>query len=77
MGDALDRGNNRGLKLTEQAMKVIYRIANSLVRQVMTIDWGTLGGALCRWHSYNCIFHPRICTLTADLEGGYGEEGAA
>ena len=50
--DALDRGNYRRLKLTEQAMKVIQRIAYSLVRQVMTFDWGTLGGPLCRWHSY-------------------------
>ena len=38
MDDALDRGNYRGLKLT-QAMKVIEKIAYSLVRQVMTIDW--------------------------------------
>ena len=38
MDDALDRGNYRGLKLTEQAMKVIERIAYSLVKQVMTID---------------------------------------
>ena len=37
-GDALDRGNYRGLKLTEQAMKVIKRIADSLIRQVVTID---------------------------------------
>ena len=28
----------RGLKLTEQAMKVIERIADSLTRQVVTID---------------------------------------
>ena len=41
-GDALDRGNYRGLELTEQAMKVIERIAYSL--QVVTINWSTLGG---------------------------------
>ena len=41
MDDALDQANYRGLKLTEQAMKVIERIAYCLVRQVMTIDWGT------------------------------------
>ena len=35
-GDALDRGNYRGLKLTTQAMKVIERIADSLIRQVLT-----------------------------------------
>ena len=43
MDDALDRGNYRGLKLTVQAMKVIERIAYSLVRQVIAIDWGYLG----------------------------------
>ena len=43
MDDALDQANYRGLKLIEQAIKVIERIAYSLVRQVMTIDWGTLG----------------------------------
>ena len=37
-GDALDRSNYRGLKLTEQAMKVIERIAYSLIRQVVTIN---------------------------------------
>ena len=76
MDDALDRGNYRGLKLTEQAMKVIERIAYSLVKQVMTIDWGTLGGPLCRWHCHYCILYGRICPWTADFEGGYGEEGA-
>ena len=30
-GDVLDRGKYRGLKLTEQAMKVIERIAYSLI----------------------------------------------
>ena len=44
MGDALDRGNYRGLELTEQAMKVTERIAYSLIRQVVTINWSTLGG---------------------------------
>ena len=59
MDDALDQANYRGLQLTEQAMKVIEGIAYSLVRQVMTIDWGTLGGPLCRWHCHYCILHGR------------------
>ena len=42
-GDALDRGNYRGLKLTEQAMKVIERIVDSLVRQKVTIDESQFG----------------------------------
>ena len=50
MDDALDQANYmyRGLKLTEKAKKVIERIAYSLVGQVMTIDWGTLGGNIPR-----------------------------
>ena len=36
-GDVLDRCNYRGLELTEQVMKVIERIADSLIRQVLTI----------------------------------------
>ena len=36
--DALDRGNYRGLKLTKQAMKILKRIVNSLIRQVVSID---------------------------------------
>ena len=33
-GDALDRGNYRGLKLTEQAMKILERIVDGLKGQV-------------------------------------------
>ena len=35
--DALERGNYRGLKLTEQVMKVLERIVNCLIRQVVSI----------------------------------------
>ena len=37
-GDALDRGNYRGLKLTEQAMKILERIVGGHIRQVVSID---------------------------------------
>ena len=37
-GDALERGSYRGLKLTEQVMKVLERIVNGLIRQVVSID---------------------------------------
>ena len=37
-GDALDRGNCRGLMLTEQVMKVLERIVDGLIRQVVSID---------------------------------------
>ena len=42
-GDALDQGNYRGMKLTEQAMKVIERIADSLIIQVVSIDKSQFG----------------------------------
>ena len=31
-------GNYRGLKLTEQAMKILERIVDGLIRQVVSID---------------------------------------
>ena len=37
-GDALDRGNYRGLKLTEPVMKVLERIVDGLTRQVVSIN---------------------------------------
>ena len=36
-GDALGRGNYRGLKLTEQVMKVLEKIVDGLIRQVVSI----------------------------------------
>ena len=42
-GDALERGNYRGLKLTEQAMKVLERIVDGLIRQVVSIDDSQFG----------------------------------
>ena len=37
-GDALDRGNYRGRKLNEQAMKILERTVDGLIRQVVSID---------------------------------------
>ena len=42
-GDALDRGNYRGLKLAEQVMKVLERIVDGLIRQVVSIDNSLFG----------------------------------
>ena len=42
-GDALDRGNYRGFKLTEQAMKFLERIVDGLIRQVVSIDDSQFG----------------------------------
>ena len=42
-GDALERGNYRGLKLTEQVMKILERIVDSLIRQLVSIDNSQFG----------------------------------
>ena len=42
-GDALERGNYRGLKFTEQVMKVLERIVVGLIRQVVSIDDSQFG----------------------------------
>ena len=42
-GDALDRDNYRGLKLTKLAMKILERIGDGLIRQVVSIDDSQFG----------------------------------
>ena len=42
-GDALERGNYRGLKLTKQVMKILERIVDGLIRQLVSIDDSQLG----------------------------------
>ena len=37
-GDALNKGNYRGLKLIEQTMKVLERVVEGLIRQRVEID---------------------------------------
>ena len=37
-GDALNRGNYRGLKLTEHVMKVMKRIVDGIIREMIAID---------------------------------------
>ena len=43
IGDALERGNYRGLKLTEQVMKILERIVDDLIRQLVSIDNSQFG----------------------------------
>ena len=59
-GDALERGNYHGLKLTEQVVKVLERIVDGLIRQVVSIDDSQFG------------FVPGRCTT--DVGEGYSEE---
>ena len=42
-GDALERGNYRSLKLTEQTMKVLERIVDGLIRHLVSIDDSQFG----------------------------------
>ena len=42
-GYALERGNYRGLKLTEQVMKVLERIVDRLIRQLVSTDDSQFG----------------------------------
>ena len=42
-GDALERGNYHGLKLTEQVMKILERIVDGLIRQLVSIDDSEFG----------------------------------
>ena len=42
-GDALDRGNYQGLKLTKQAMKILERIVDGLIRPLVSIDNSQFG----------------------------------
>ena len=42
-GDASERGNYRGLKPTEQVMKVLERIAEGLIRQLVSINDSQFG----------------------------------
>ena len=37
-GDALERCNYRGLKLVDQVMKVIERVIDKLLREIIDID---------------------------------------
>ena len=42
-GDTLERGNYRGLKLTEQVMKVLERTVDGLMREMVSIDDSQFG----------------------------------
>ena len=42
-GDALDRGNYRGLQLTKQSMKILERSVDGLMRQVVSIEDSQFG----------------------------------
>ena len=42
-GDALERGNYYSLKLTEQVMKILERMVDGLIRQLVSIDDSQFG----------------------------------
>ena len=43
LGDTLERGKYHGLKLTEQVMKVLERIVDSLIRQLVSVNDSQFG----------------------------------
>ena len=54
-GDSLEKGNSRGLKLTDHILKITGRITEKLVRQQVDIDemqFGFIPG----WGIANAIF---------------------
>ena len=80
--DALDRGNYGGLKLIEQAMKILERIVDGLIRQVVSIDDSQFGFVPGRGTT-NAIFvarqlqekylaaHKRLYMAFLDLEKAF------
>ena len=47
-GEALDRGNYRGLKLTDQIMKLLERVLDLLIREMVNIDEMQFFGWSCQ-----------------------------
>ena len=54
-GDALNRGNYRGLKLTEQVLKVVERVVEELLRDFVNIDDMQFG--FCPGRGTTCYIH--------------------
>ena len=55
-GDALNRGNYRGLKLTEHVIKVMERIVDGMIPGDDSHWWNAI--CLCPWTRYNrCYIH--------------------
>ena len=75
--DALDRGNYRGFKLTEQAMKILERIVDGLIRQVVSIDDSQFGFVPGRGTTYSIFVVLQLqekipSSEQEDLYGLYG-----
>ena len=83
-GDALERGNYRGLKLTEQVMKILERIVDGLIRQLVSIDDSQFGFVPGR-STTDTIFvvrqpqekylaaNKRLCMAFVDLEKAFDQ----
>ena len=77
-GDALERGNYRGLKLTEQVMKILERIADGLIREVVSIDNSQFGFVPGRGTTCNlcCQAAPReVFSCQQETLHGFGRPG--
>ena len=71
-GDALDRGNYRGIKLTKQAMKILERTVDGLLRQVVSIDDSQFGYDVhvCGAHMPYDVFCDHLTMLFWDFTTG-------
>ena len=81
-GNALERGNYHGLRLTEQVMKVLERIVDGLIRQLVSIDDSQFGYVPGRGTA-DAIFvvrqlqekylaaNKRLCMALVDLEKAF------
>ena len=68
-GDAWKRGNKCGLKLTKQVMKVLERIVDCLIRQLVSIDDSQFG--FCPRQRHNRC---NLCSQAAGRVSGYQQE---
>ena len=81
-GDALERGNYCGLKLTELVMKILERIVDGFIRQFVSIDDSQFGFVPGRGTT-DAIFavrqlqekflaaNKRLCMAFVDLEKAF------
>ena len=63
-GDAFERGNYHGLKLTEQVMKILESIVDGLIRQLVSID----NSQFRSWVPWEDLYADDIVIIAESLE---------
>ena len=66
-GDALEQGNYRGLKLTDQVMKLLERVLDSFIREMVDID-AMQFGFVPRRGTTDAIFSSANCKRSTSLQ---------